>query len=217
MDFESFFPSFDVDGVSAFLLAENERRGLSLSAQDIRFATLIVARYGHLTIGAPSSPILTNAMMYSFDEALNKICIQRKLTYTRYADDLFFSSYEKDCLDEMVGIVRGLADAQNFMHLRIAEEKTARLSKKYRRSITGLVITPDGRVSIGRGRKRMIKSLVYRYGRDDLDQSEISYLSGMVAFAYDVEPSFFEALVQKYGTDLMLRVQKPHLGDHGDG
>lgn len=211
MDFKNFFPSFDVSGISNFLALESERRNIALSEQDIRFISLIVTRHGCLTIGAPSSPILTNAMMHGFDEELNHISKQRGLIYTRYADDIFLSSFERGCLEEMAVIVRKLADAQKFMRLKISDEKTARLSKKYRRSITGLVITPDKKVSLGRERKRTIKSLVHRFNTSGLDEDGLAYLGGIIAFACDVEPSFYENLVKKYGADLMARIQKPHL------
>ena len=41
-----------------------------LSDEDIAFACLIMCRYGELTIGAPTSPAITNAMMFDFDVAI---------------------------------------------------------------------------------------------------------------------------------------------------
>ena len=51
---------------------------------------------GHLPQGAPTSPIITNLIMNILDIRILKLCKKYRLTYTRYADDLTFSTnYEK--------------------------------------------------------------------------------------------------------------------------
>ena len=55
-----------------------------------------------LAIGAPSSPILSNIVMHGYDESILKIVtkIDPDATYTRYADDITFSSNKKShCLN----------------------------------------------------------------------------------------------------------------------
>src|SRR6185369_2768187 len=89
--------------------------------------------------------------------------------------------------------------SRNSPRLRINAEKTVFTSKKHRRMVTGLTITSTGSVSLGRMRKRKIKSLVYRHTKSQLTVSEIAYLRGLIAFARDVEPSFVETLRKKYG------------------
>lgn len=38
--------------------------------------------------GAPSSPAITNIIMFSFDEHLGQWCRERNIAYTRYCDDM---------------------------------------------------------------------------------------------------------------------------------
>jgi RNA-directed DNA polymerase len=66
--------------------------------------------------------------------------------------------------------------------------------------VTGITITSNGAVSLGRKRKRKIKSLVHRYTKSQLTVPEIAYLKGLIAFAHDVEPTFIETLRKKYGS-----------------
>ncbi|MEP0706819.1 MAG: retron St85 family RNA-directed DNA polymerase [Parvibaculum sp.] len=211
LDFENFFPSFESAGISEFLNNQNLLRELELSEQDIKFVSKIVTRYDRLTIGAPSSPILTNAMMYEFDDDLSTICLERNLIYTRYADDIFISAFRPDSLNEILPFVGDLIQKQKFVDLKISEKKTAQLSRKYRRSITGLVVTPDQRISIGRARKRMVKSLVFRFANGDLSVPEIVQLCGLIAFVRDVDRHFLDSLVLKYGSDILERLQRPYL------
>lgn len=70
----------------------------------IEAATTIVqiACYnGKLPQVAPTSPILTNMLCVPLDNSLMQFAKKYGLTYTRYADDLTFSSY-KECLFEEI-------------------------------------------------------------------------------------------------------------------
>jgi hypothetical protein len=198
-DFANFFPSFKRTQVQAFIQSETEKVGLLLGEEDINFIGQIVCRHDRLTIGAPSSPSITNAMMFPFDQLLFSYCVKRDLIYTRYADDLFISAKKPD---QLINLEARIADAKReitHLSIRLNRKKTTHLSKKYHRSITGVVITPDHRLSIGRNRKREIKALVHRWINGKLDRFEVSYMRGLIAFARDIEPRFEDALRAKYG------------------
>ncbi|MBM2291435.1 retron St85 family RNA-directed DNA polymerase [Sulfitobacter pseudonitzschiae] len=198
-DFANFFPSFKREQVQSFIQSESEKVGLLLSDDDADFVGKIVCRYDRLTIGAPSSPSITNAMMFPFDQILFDYCVKRDLIYTRYADDIFISANKSDQLNNLE--VR-IADAKRkipHLSIRLNRQKTAYLSKKYHRSITGVVITPDHKLSVGRSRKREIRALVHRWINGKLDPIEVSYMRGLIAFARDIEPKFEVALRAKYG------------------
>ncbi|HCN8126267.1 TPA: RNA-directed DNA polymerase, partial [Escherichia coli] len=51
-----------------------------------------------LSVGAPSSPFISNIVMSSFDEEISSFCKENKISYSRYADDLTFSTNERDVL-----------------------------------------------------------------------------------------------------------------------
>lgn len=205
LDFADFFPSFTKGGIIQFL-KENRVVGGHLNADDLSFVGNIVTKNDQLTIGAPSSPILTNALMYSFDDEVARICYQKGLIYTRYADDLFFSSFDPFALDDVVVNIRKIAAKFPYAVLKINEQKTAFLSRKYRRRITGLIITSDRKVSVGRARKREIKALVNDFRNGQLDIEKIEYTKGLISFAFDVDRAFFDSLSQKYGRSVISKL-----------
>lgn len=208
LDFRDFFPSFSDAHIRNFLTKENEARELDLAAVDITFISKIVSRRGCLTIGAPTSPIITNAMMFGFDTDVLEICNEHELVFTRYADDLFVSGQTPTQLPVAVNEIGRIAANFEFADLRINHAKTAFLSKKYKRSITGLVVTPQHRVSLGRRRKREIKTLAYLYLNGELSVERNSYLRGLLAFASDAEPDFVDALRTKFGPEAIERLLK---------
>ncbi|TVR95314.1 MAG: hypothetical protein EA406_14395 [Rhodospirillales bacterium] len=79
-------------------ITENRIRGLLISLDiDTRVAD-IVARlscvHGHLPQGAPTSPVLSNMICYRLDTELLRVAKGARAIYTRYADDITFSSYQ---------------------------------------------------------------------------------------------------------------------------
>lgn len=198
-DFANFFPSFSQARIIQYIGEQSKAVGIELSERDLEFIGNIVCRNGKLTIGAPSSPAITNAMMFEFDRRMHEECNAKGLVYTRYADDLFVSSYEPGQLDGLEKVIVQNKRGIPHIRLRLNHQKTAYLSKKYRRVITGVVITPQHTLSIGRERKREIKALIHNWVNGDIDPAKFFYLRGLFSFAIDIEPEFEARLVEKYG------------------
>ena len=54
-----------------------------------------VGRLGHLPQGAPTSPMLANLAVQAFDQSIEEIARHFGVIYTRYADDLTFSTDDR--------------------------------------------------------------------------------------------------------------------------
>lgn len=204
IDFLSFFPCFSAAGIRKYL-KHLRINGVALSPRDIDFIAKIVTRNGALTIGAPTSPKLTNAMMFEFDTSLDVWCREKGLIYTRYADDIFVSSRKRDQLQEVRSKIVAICRTFPYAKLRINNDKTLHLSRKYHRSMTGLVISTTGHLSLGRERKRMIRSLVYKHLHGELDANDHAKTVGLLAFALDVEKSFYDSLCRKFEDPNILK------------
>lgn len=203
VDFQDFFPSLKGADVDAVLRANQQRLAdVNLTNQDIDFIRLLVCRHGCLTIGAPTSPQLSNAIMFEFDETWSRMASDLDVKYTRYADDLYFSTSRPDVLRNILVGVRESLDAGGGPKLRINQHKTVFSSRKRRRLAAGLVLTSDRKISIGRKKKRLLKALVMKLKLKKLEPVEVAHLRGWIAYLRSVEPGFVLALEHKYGLDL---------------
>jgi hypothetical protein len=208
LDISNFFPSIDREWIQNFFLSEVADGRLDLEPDAIPNLLKLVCRYSKsdrshaLSIGAPTSPLLSNAILFKFDEYYSTKCAALNCVYTRYADDLYVSTREQGNLAHAEEELRS-AMAMLAPRLRINESKRINVSKKARRIVTGLTLTPDRRISVGRETKRSIRTQVFLSTKGKLNAEERAHLCGLVAFVRDVEPAFFSSLVTKYGSEVM--------------
>lgn len=202
-DFKDFFTSIK----EGFVRNHLERHlAHKLSAEDIddivRICCIQFSGKDHkcLSIGAPSSPVLSNTIMYEFDQKVFDWCTKNEIEYSRYADDLTFSTNTPSLLHSIEDVIRKIVRKLEYPTLRFNRKKTTYVSKKYQRRVTGLVLSNEGSVSLGRARKRAISALVHKYSLNVLDDKEKYSLQGMLSFAFDVEPLFIARLRGKYGS-----------------
>lgn len=160
-----------------------------------------------LSIGAPSSPFISNFIMYLFDEFIRKTCLSLNVIYTRYADDLTFSSNIKNILFSIPALVKQTLRSHFNGAITVNEVKTIYSSKAHNRHITGITITNENKLSIGRQKKRYISSLIHRFSIKELDREDIRHLQGLLAFCLNVEPDFLERMKIKYSAEIINAVQ----------
>lgn len=211
VDFRDFFPSIvpgdlfraiDASGVVDRDLTDDDREFLSNA--------LFLRHHGNmcLGIGAPTSPAVSNAVMLQLDTTFAAYAEERDSRYTRYADDLVYSTSQRRACAEFVQHVVATVAATPSPSLSVNESKTLFMSRGTRRAITGLFVTPEGGVSLGRRRKRRLRSFVHKYarykeGEVDMPQPERDWLKGNLAFALDVEPDYYNRLVHKYSAGIV--------------
>jgi retron-type reverse transcriptase len=207
MDFKDFFPSLKSHDFSSFL----KRIGVGLDDETVQALCRILFWRPkgtvdlRLAIGAPSSPLLSNILMMDFDRRVSTFCAANRVTYTRYADDLTFSARQSDQLRLVESAVLKICRQLRSPSLTINQEKTVRVSKREARRVTGLVLTNDRKVSLGRNEKRRIRASVHHFASNKLDTEKVTRLRGMLAYVNSVEPDFLVRLRKKYGADTIQR------------
>jgi RNA-directed DNA polymerase len=175
---------------------------------DTQVFVSLVCKDGHLTIGAPTSPPMCNALCYQLDIQLAALADTKELTYTRYADDLVFSSRAPDQLRDLPEAVGAILTALTLPKgLRINTAKTWHASRRGRRKVTGVVLTSEGKLSLGRSTKRQLRTAVFRWRT--LDTVAKKRLAGLLAHVRSVEPEFINSLILKYGADQVMTAMRP--------
>ncbi|MBK3478915.1 retron St85 family RNA-directed DNA polymerase [Pseudomonas sp. MF6751] len=208
LDFSDFFPSISPSD----LVSHIKRHRGSIFREDayavkkIFFWARKKEPLHRLSIGAPSSPFISNTLMYEFDCKVFDECARLGVRYTRYADDLTFTTNARGALYGLLDMVNKICAEIAYPTLRINSEKTVFSSKGNNRHVTGLVLTNDNKVSLGRERKRYFRSLIHKHSLGELSDEEIYALKGRLAFAKHVEPAFYNSVIKKYGAELIASI-----------
>lgn len=194
-DICNFFPSIHIAHLIPILKVNKQifdNLGIDELETSILQIGMICFRGDTLCIGAVSSPAISNIVMTSFDEELYAYCQERDYIYSRYADDIYISS--KDYIDEdIVKTIRIALEKNGFL---INLKKTRFFSTKYRRMITGIILTNDSKISVGTNRRNLIKKMVYDklvHGKGDSEQ-----ILGYLSFLKDVEPQTYNNIIIKF-------------------
>lgn len=207
LDFTNFFPSLGSGALSNLLSRQKQ-----YTNDEIRvICQLACKRQGNdvelcLSIGAPSSPFLSNALMYEFDSRLADHCLRNSIVYTRYADDIALSTSTPNMLDEAKEFVSNLLSEFSALRLSLNEEKTVNVSRKRRRVLTGLTLSNDGRASIGREKKRELRAAVHQISTVGTSKMPIGRLKGMLAFLYSLDPAWVTRLCRRHGFDSVAAI-----------
>lgn len=166
-------------------------------------------RLGVLPQGAPTSPMLSNAAMRDFDSSVLEIARRFSLTYTRYADDLVFSSSAKSFSRRLVPkLIASVFERMRKEGLNPNSAKTQISPPSARKIVLGLQV--DGPAPrLRREFREQLEQHVYfirRRGPQEhcrhLGFSSVLgfkyYLGGLLNYANQVEPLFALPLIEKF-------------------
>lgn len=182
IDLKDFFHSIHFGRVQGFFL---KNKYFEVSQQVATVLAQLTCYNGHLPQGAPSSPIITNLICQILDYRLHKVAKKYRLDYTRYADDLTFSTNRKNFIIECDQIISDLSKEIEASGFQINHRKTRILYKDSRQSVTGLVV--NQKLSVGREFCRNTKAMahtLYAKGSFTIDASEgtMDQLEGRFTF-----------------------------------
>lgn len=208
MDFRDFFPSIKKSDWVLYC----KSTGFLTEADDIEFSARLFFqkqssyRTLRLAIGAPSSPILSNILMYKFDELISESLKDSRVVYTRYADDLTFSAPRIGFLKGIQTLVRKSLRLLEFPKIKVNETKTVIVSQKYKRVVTGIVLTHTGSISVGKAARRKLRASIHHAIHGRLDRNRIRQLAGMISYVNSVEPEFVCKMRNYYGEEAMAKI-----------
>ncbi|RSL29691.1 RNA-directed DNA polymerase [Salibacterium salarium] len=182
IDLENFFESFNFGRVRGFFIKNNH---LLLPNEVATVIAQLSCYQGKLPQGAPSSPIITNLICEILDLRLLKIARRYKVDYTRYADDLTFSTNKNSFLEQETRFLEEISKELKRSGFEINEKKTRLQFKDSRQVVTGLVV--NKKVNVKRDyykNTRAMAHTLYTQGKFEIDGEEatIDQLEGRFSF-----------------------------------
>ena len=143
--------------------------------------------------GAPTSPAITNIIMYDFDETVGAFCNEKSIAYTRYCDDMTFSGDFDE--KEVISFVK---NELSKLGLHLKNRKTSVIPATKRQRVTGIVV--NEKVNVAKEYKKKIRQELYyirKFGLDGhlnkigvFDQEKyLLSLKGRIAFVLQTMPN----------------------------
>lgn len=184
LDFEDFFGSFNFGRVRGFFLSNRE---FMLHEQVATSLAQICCHENKLPQGAPTSPIVTEFITRILDVRVSKIAKAHGCSYSRYADDLTFSTNKRNFPHEVAerdaaGQWKVGHEVLNKIHVSgfaVNLAKTRMQFSDSRQEATGLVV--NQKVNIPKEYSKQV-----RYMTHSLLQSGVCYVQAPVTKKIEV-------------------------------
>jgi RNA-directed DNA polymerase len=207
-DIRNFFISIDRDLVRTTI--ERGKDFAPVSDIDLYIERILdlVCIEGALPPGLPASPVISNAVLRSFDDETEAYCRSFGCTYTRYSDDLIVSGPAREPLEELKD---QLSASLKFLYgprFELNNSKSKLFKTGGKISILGLSILPNGRISVDSKIRTEVELLLHFYLTDRQKLSE--RVSGDIAKANEricgylnyvnaIDKVYLDKLRRKYG------------------
>ena len=172
LDLKDFFPSIHIGRVIGALTSEP----FGLQKEVAVTLAQICTFQGVLPQGAPSSPILSNIICRSLDNALLSLAKECRADYTRYADDITIST-NRHQIPEQLGKIEGECFVPSARLRQIIEdagfvlneEKTRYSTAQGRVCVTGLVV--NEKVNVPRFYIRRVRAILHSWEKFGIEQA----------------------------------------------
>ena len=155
----------------------------------------------YLPQGAVTSPYIANLVCYHMDARINGYCSRKDIVYTRYADDLTFSSDNRMLLNKIEKFIKYIVTDEGFT---INDKKTRYLSNDVKKTVTGITINDDS-IHVDKKFKRDLRAQIYCSIKLK-DYQNNSQILGKIAYVNSIEKGFRDKII-RYITNLITRTE----------
>lgn len=162
--------------------------------------------------GSPCSPRLANLITWRLDNRIQHFVGKKGITYTRYADDLTFSSLNPIKIVQIISTIDKIIVDEGF---KINKAKTRVAGASRQKKITGLVLSDDG-FGIGNTKAKQLRSKIFHLTKP-AEQKNFKLLNeviGWLNYLKSVDTKrlsqlkvYIEKLKKKYSTTLIVQLK----------
>lgn len=221
MDLKDFFPTITFWRVRGLFEWMGYSRQISTllallttepSHQQVQFD----GKYYYITIGerqlpqgACTSPAITNLIAWGMDRQLQLLTEEMGYSYTRYADDLTFSTSNESSSRSVGVLLQSVRSIVKFHGFDVNEKKTRILRHSRRQRVTGIVV--NEKPNLTRKDLRQFRALLHDVEQNGLEianrqkHSNLwAYINGYVSYIKMVRPE----LAQKFGVQVTKIAEK---------
>ncbi len=187
LDLKDFFPSIHFGRVLGFF---TKNKDYNLSYEVAVILAQLCCLNGCLPQGAPTSPILSNLICRILDIRLLKLAKKHKVDYTRYADDLTFSTNNKVFLEIQNEFLDEITAEINRAGFSVNDKKTRIQFRNSRQEVTGLIV--NKKINIDRRYYRKTRAMAHSlYVNNEFsingEKGTINQLEGRFSFINQID------------------------------
>ncbi|REC61267.1 RNA-directed DNA polymerase [Chryseobacterium pennae] len=108
--------------------------------------------------GSPASPAISNSIAYKLDKRLQGLALKLGFVYTRYADDLTFSTNDdnEQNINKLLYFVKQIIKDENFT---VHPDKLHIMRRKNQQKVTGIVV--NEKLNVERNKLRKFRALLH--------------------------------------------------------
>lgn len=191
------YPPFNLNKETGRLEIANRLAGLCFTEMDVERNIdnqWQIVNLDVLPQGAPTSPVITNIIAERLDKRLSGLAKRFGCTYTRYADDITFSSmhnvYQPD--GDFRKELKRIVDSQSFV---INQKKTRLQKNEHRQEVTG--ITVNEKLNVNRRYIKQLRHWLYfweKYGEEKANDLFIKAYSADKGHVNQEEPAMRQVI-----------------------
>jgi len=192
IDLQNFFPTITYKQVRKVF------EGLGYPYSVAQALANLCTLKGRLPQGAPTSPVVSNLVCRRMDRRFGGLAEKMQFSYSRYADDLIFSSNDRN-FPRLVPLFREIIQSEGFT---MNEKKLAVMKKGGRQMVTGIVV--NEKPNVPKEQIRQLRAAAHRYQPEGGKPVElpsrkknadpVHVLQGRISFVNMVSPERAEQL-----------------------
>lgn len=207
LDLQNFFPSLNFGRVRGFF---RSNKHFKLAEPVATLIAQIACNDGVLPQGSPCSPIISELVTHFLDIRLVALAAKSKCSYTRYADDITFSTNQKIFPAALAAAAGESWVLGNELRSRILDAgfsindaKTRMQVRASRQTVTGLIV--NTKVNVPQHYYKLARAMTHQflstgsYKRDGVDETSLQRLEGILNYIYHI---------RERQTDLAIAAEK---------